>query len=284
MIIFLAMPSSVCNDKSSRRSETTAPVGDLEIYYEIRGQREPLLMIMGLGGHTLDWGWVLPQELEKRYCIIMFDNRGAGRSQQPIGPYSIAQMARDTAGLMDRLGLEKANVFGVSMGGMIAQQLAIDRPQRVMKLVLGCTSPGGKDQMLAPREIQQYLEPRKDLDLYDALWWAAPAGMPPEFIRDHPEIVVRKNRANMRYPSSLVAYEAQLAAFRNFSAEGRLSDIQAPTLVLAGSKDVLIPPENSRIIAEQITGAIRREIDGAGHLFWISHPQETLSILCEFLG
>jgi len=284
MIIFLAMPPSGCNEKSSRSSETTALVGDLEMYYEVRGQGVPLLMIMGLGGHTLDWGWVLPQELEKRYRIIMFDNRGAGRSQQPTGPYSIAQMARDTAGLMDRLGLEKANVFGVSMGGMIAQQLAIDQPQRVMKLVLGCTSPGRQDRILAPQEIQQYLEPRKDLDLYDALWWAAPAGMPPEFIRDHPEIVVRKNRANMQHPSSLEAYEAQLAAFRNFSAEGRISAIRAETLVLAGSRDVLIPPENSRMIAEQISGAVRREIHGAGHLFWISHPQETLSILSEFFG
>ncbi len=283
MIIFLAMPPSGCGEKSSR-SETTALVGDLEMYCEARGQGEPLLMIMGLGGHTLDWGWVLPQELEKRYRILMFDNRGAGRSQQPIGPYSIAQMARDTVGLMDRLGLEKANVFCVSMGGMIAQQLAMNQPQRVMKLILGCTSPGGQDQILAPPEIQQYLEPRKDLELYDALWWAAPAGMPPEFIRDHPEIVVRKIRANMQYPSRLEAYEAQLTAFRNFSAEGLLSAIRAPTLIIAGSEDLLIPPENSRIIAEQIPGAVRREIEGAGHLFWISHPQETLSILSEFLG
>jgi pimeloyl-ACP methyl ester carboxylesterase len=137
--------------------------------------------------------------------------------------------------------------------------------------------------MSAPLEIQMYLEPRKDLDLYDALWWAAPAGLTPEFIRDHPEIVVRKSRANMQYPCSLEAYEAQLAAYRSFFAGGLLSAIQAPTLVLAGGRDVLIPPENSRIIAEQIPGAIRREIDGAGHLFWISHPQETVSILCDFL-
>jgi 3-oxoadipate enol-lactonase len=237
---------------------------------------------MGLGGHTLDWGRVLPQQLAKYYQVIIFDNRGAGRSQQPSGPYSIAQMTGDTTRLMDRLGVEKAHVFGVSMGGMIAQQLAIDHPQRVAKLVLGCTSPGGQYQISAPPEIQQYLEPRKDLDLYDALWWAAPSGLTPEFIRDHPEIVVRKNRANMQYPCSLESYEAQLAAYRSFSA-GDLSAIRAPTLVLAGSRDVLIPPENSLIIAEQIPGAIRKEIDGAGHLFWISHPQETLSILVDFL-
>ena len=258
-------------------------VGNISMYYEIHGQGEPLLLIMGLGGHILDWGLVLPQQLAQYYQVIMFDNRGAGRSQQPSGPYSIAQMAWDTSSLMDSLEVEKAHVFGVSMGGMIAQQLAIDQPQKVTKLVLGCTSPGGQDQMSAPLEIQMYLEPRKDLDLYDALWWAAPAGLTPEFIRDHPEIVVRKNRANMQYPCSLEAYEAQLAAYRSFFAGGLLSAIQAPTLVLAGGRDVLIPPENSRIIAEQIPGAIGRVIDGAGHLFWISHPQETVSILCDFL-
>ncbi len=278
------MSPVIYSEKSSLPSEGTVLVGNLEMYYQIHGQGEPLMMIMGLGGHTLDWGWILPLELEKRYRVIMFDNRGAGRSQQPPGPYSIAQMASDTSGLMDRLGVERGHIFGVSMGGMIAQQLAFDQPTRVMKLVLGCTSPGGRDQILAPTEIQQYLEPRKDLDLYDALWWAAPAGMPPEFIRAHPEIVVRKNRANMQYPCSLEAYEAQLAAYRRFSAEGRLFAIRAPTLVLAGSRDVLIPPENSRIIAEQIPAASHREINGAGHLFWISHPAETLSILSEFLA
>lgn len=259
-------------------------VGDISTYYEIHGQGEPLLLIMGLGGHTLDWGWVLPQLLARYYQIIMFDNRGAGRTQQPSGPYSIAQMAGDTSRLMDSLGMEKAYVFGVSMGGMIAQQLAIDQPQKVAKLVLGCTSPGGQYQIPAPPEIQQYLEPRKDLDLSDALWWAAPAGLTNEFIRDHPEIVVRKNRANMKYPCSLESYEAQLAAYRSFSVGDRLSAIRAQTLVLAGSRDVLIPPENSLIIAEQIPGATRKEIDGAGHLFWISHPQETAFILGDFLG
>jgi 3-oxoadipate enol-lactonase len=258
--------------------------GDIRIYYEIHGQGEPLLLIMGLGGHTLDWGCVLPQQLSRYYRVLMFDNRGAGRSQQPSGPYSIAQMAWDTSSLMDRLGVEKAHVFGVSMGGMIAQQLAIDQPQRVTKLVLGCTSPGGQEQISPPPEIQRYLEPRKDLELYDALWWAAPAGMTPEFIRDHPEIVVRKNRANIQYPCSLESYEAQLAAYRSFSAGDRLFAIQAPTLVLAGSRDVLIPLENSRKIAEQIPGAVRREVDGAGHLFWISHPDETLLELTSFLG
>lgn len=259
-------------------------VGDIRMYYEIHGQGEPLLLIMGLGGHTLDWGWTLPQQLSQHYQVIMFDNRGAGRSQQPPGPYNIAQMAWDTLGLMDSLEVENAYFFGVSMGGMIAQQLAIDRPRRVTKLALGCTSPGGQDQISAPAEIQRYLEPRKDLDLYDALWWAAPAGLTPEFISDRPEIVVRKNRANMLHPCSLEAYEAQLAAYRSFSAGCRLSAIQAPTLVLAGSRDVLIPPDNSRKIAELIPGAIRREIDGAGHLFWISHPDETLLELTSFLG
>ena len=238
---------------------------------------------MGLGGHILDWGWVLPQQLAQYYQVIMFDNRGAGRSQQPSGPYSIAQMAWDTSSLMDSLEVEKAHVFGVSMGGMIAQQLAIDQPQKVTKLVLGCTSPGGQDQMAAPPEIQLYLEPRKDLDLYDALWWAAPAGYDTGVHPRPPGDRGAKEPRQHAVPLQFRSLRGPACCLPQLFRRSHLSAIQAPTLVLAGGRDVLIPPENSRIMAEQIPGAIRREIDGAGHLFWISHPQETVSILCDFL-
>jgi pimeloyl-ACP methyl ester carboxylesterase len=113
------------------------PVGDIKMYYEIHGRGEPLLLIMGLGGHSLDWGWIIPQKLADRYEVILFDNRGAGRSDQPAGPFAIEQMARDTVGLMDTLGIDQAHVFGGSMGGMVALQMALDYPKRVDKLVLG---------------------------------------------------------------------------------------------------------------------------------------------------
>jgi 3-oxoadipate enol-lactonase len=260
-----------------------ATVGEIRMYYEISGEGEPLLLIMGLGGHILDWGWVLPERLAEGRQVIVFDNRGAGRSDQPAGPYSIAEMANDTIGLLDALGIERADVFGVSMGGMIAQEMAVNRPDRINKLILGATSPGGDSQVLAPPEVQAFLEPRLDLTLYEALWWGAPAGFPQEFIDAHPEIVERKVQANMAYPSNLEAYRAQLDAYRAFDIGDRISEICAPTLVIAGDSDILIPPENGRILAEKIPGAEFCEIEGAGHLFWISHPNETYSAVAGFL-
>jgi 3-oxoadipate enol-lactonase len=97
---------------SALSSAGTIAVGDIKMYYEVHGQGEPLLLIMGFGGSVLDWGWTLPPRLAERYRIIMFDNRGAGRSDQPPGPYGIKQMADDAANLMDALGLENAFVFG----------------------------------------------------------------------------------------------------------------------------------------------------------------------------
>jgi len=271
-------------ENASFESGGNATVGDMRMYYEIHGEGKPLLLIMGLGGHILDWGWVLPEKLAEGRQVIVFDNRGAGRSDQPAGPYSIAQMANDTIDLLDAIGVGRADVFGVSMGGMIAQEIAVRHPERVDRLILGATSPGGDAQVLAPPEVQAYLEPRLDLTLHEALWWSAPAGFPQEFIDAHPDVVERKVQANMAYPSSLEAYRAQLAAYRAFAIGDRISEIGAPTLVLAGDSDILIPPENGRILADGIPGAEFQTIEGAGHLFWISHPNETFSMVAEFLG
>jgi 3-oxoadipate enol-lactonase len=260
----------------------TVTAGDIKMYYEIYGHGEPLLLIMGFGGSVLDWGWVLPPKLAERYRIIMFDNRGAGRSDQPPGPYSIKQMADDAANLMDALGLENAYVFGASMGGMIAQELALNYPGKVKRLILGCTSAGGDSRVVDP-EIQAYLEPRTDMTLYQMLWWSAPAGFPQEFIDAHRDIVERKIRLDLIYPSRLPAYKAQLAAFKAHDAYSRLPSLRMPSLILVGDRDILIPPENSRILARIIPGALFQIIDGAGHIFWISHPEETLLKLTDFL-
>jgi 3-oxoadipate enol-lactonase len=164
-------------------------------------------------------------------------------------------MANDTIGLLDALGVERTDIFGVGMGGMIAQEIAVHHPERIDRLVLGATSVGGEVQVLAPPEVQAYMEPRLDLTLHEALWWSAPAGFTQKFIEAHPDIVERKIQANMAYLSQLSAYQAQLAAFKGFDMGDRISEIHAPTLVLTGDSDILIPPENSRILAESISEA-----------------------------
>ncbi len=274
--------STSSNHQAIPVSAGTIAAGDIKMYYEVHGQGEPLLLIMGFGGSVLDWGWVLPPKLAERYRIIMFDNRGAGRSDQPPGPYSIKQMADDAANLMDALGLESAAVFGASMGGMIAQELALNYPGKVKRLILGCTSAGGSGGVMDP-EIQAYLEPRADMTLYQMLWWSAPAGFPQEFIDAHRDIVERKIQSDLIYPSGLPAYKAQLAAFKAHDAYSRLQSLQMPSLILVGDRDILIPPDNSRILARIIPGAQLKVIEGAGHIFWISHPEETFFMLADFL-
>lgn len=156
-------------------------------------------------------------------------------------------------------------------------------PDRVEKLILGCTSAGGSGRVMAPPEIQAYLEPRTDMTLYQMLWWSAPAGFPQEFIDTHRDIVGRKIQSDLIYPSRLHAYKAQLAAFRAHDAYSRLPSLRMPSLILVGDRDILIPPENSRILARIIPDAKLRIIEDAGHIFWISHPDETFLRLTGFL-
>jgi len=276
------MTISTSSDQAVPVSAGTVTAGDIKMYYEVHGQGEPLLLIMGFGGSVLDWGWVLPPKLAERYQITMFDNRGAGRSDQPPGPYSIKQMADDAANLMDALGLVNVSVFGASMGGMIAQELALNYPGKVKRLILGCTSSGGSGRVMDP-EIQAYLEPRTDMTLYQMLWWSAPVGFPQEFIDAHRDIVERKIQSDLIYPSRLPAYKAQLAAFKAHDAYSRLPSLRMPSLILVGDRDILIPPENSRILARIIPGARLQIIKVAGHIFWISHPEETFFMLNGFL-
>lgn len=217
-------------------------------------------MIMGLAGHSLDWGTVLPSRLAGRYRTILFDNRGAGRSDQAAGPLTIKQMADDAAGLMDALGI------------------------RIERLLLGATAAGGPSRVYPPPEIEKYFTPRTDLSAHDYLLWTAEACYPREFLDAHPDIVEEKISANLAYPGTLQAYLSQLEAFRSFDVEERLSSIRAETMVMTGTKDVLIPPQNSFAIARGIAGAQLRQIKGAGHIFWISHPLETTAIIEGFLG
>src|SRR5262245_34948349 len=130
---------------------STVTVGDVELYYEEHGSGEPLLLIMGLAADSMAWMFQLPA-FSERYRTIVFDNRGVGRSAKPAGPYTIAGMADDAAGLLAALGVERTHVVGVSMGGMIAQELALRHPQRVRGLVLACTFPEPDEEVRRGRE------------------------------------------------------------------------------------------------------------------------------------
>src|SRR5215510_10452285 len=147
----------------------TARIGDIRLHYTTRGQGEPLLLIMGYRGSGCMWGEELITLLSRSFQVIYFDNRGTGLSDKPDTLYTVPMMADDAAGLLRHLGIRRAHVFGVSMGGMIAQELALRHPQLVQRLILGCTSCGGPQATLAPMEVLAKLIPPPELPPEEAL-------------------------------------------------------------------------------------------------------------------
>ena len=267
----------------------TVRVGDIEMYYEEHGdaKAEPLLLIMGFMMNAAAWA---PQiaALAARYHVIAFDNRGAGRTTQPEGAYSIPQMAADTAGLLDHLGIDSAHVVGASMGGMIAQEFAIRYPARVRSLVLACTTPGGphsagyealKANTAMAGEIEDIaaaMTPERVREQLEQLFT-------PEFLANPGPGFGPMVAAIVQYPQTLAGLKGQAAAIAVHDTYGRLGEIKAPTLVVAGDADPLIDPGNSRILAERIKGAELRLLPGLRHGFFAEKPDESSAILLEFL-
>lgn len=240
---------------------------------------------MGLGGSRLGWGEALLDPLSDAFDLLLFDNRGAGRSDKPDGPYSMAQMASDAVAVLDAAGVERAHVLGVSMGGMIAQHVALDHAERVAKLLLGCTFSGGKEAITASDDILEYLSPPPEMSPLEAAMWGLPAGYTPEFIERERSFLERRMNMLIAEPTPRACVDAQARAIRKTHRTfARLLEINAETLVLTGDRDVLVPPQNSDILAERIPNAHLEIIQGAAHSFWVSHSAETMRAVTEFLN
>lgn len=258
-------------------------VGDIDIAYRLIGEGHPLVLIQGLTG-TLDW-WdpEFVDALSRRYQVLLFDNRGAGRSDAPDGEWSVPQMAEDTLGLMDALGIESAHVLGYSMGGMIAQELALLHPERVDKLVLCVTFCGGRVTVQASREVLSKLMDRsgttdEQVERFATLLFA------PDWIEENRSVLGDFKERYLIAPTSDHNAARQFMATVKFDASGRLDQITAPTLVMCGAADILIPPENSRTIAEGIPGARLLAYPDAGHGFVWQLREQALEDLTDFLG
>jgi pimeloyl-ACP methyl ester carboxylesterase len=261
----------------------TAKIGDIDVYYEEHGTGEPLLLIMGLAADCQAWVFQLPAFAE-RFRTIAFDNRGVGRSSKPTGPYSIHQMADEAAALLDQLGIESAHVVGVSMGGMIAQELVLRHPEKVRRLVLACTYPepdadveehrefsvgqlGGK--VSAAGEIEIDLSA---VDPFAFLQQMLPTVFNQEFIeRELPKLMQVFSGA-LQYGFSMEAILGQVAAVMGHKATDRLHRIASPTLVITGDADRLIPPANSDILAREIPNARLVKVPGGSHGFNFETP------------
>ena len=255
-----------------------AKVRDLELYYEEQGEGPPILLVAGIPAIASDWG-PLVERLAPRRRVIAYDNRGSGRSTVTPGPYTTAQLAEDAVTLLDHLGIERSDVFGMSLGGMIAQEMALRHPERVRRLVLGCTHAGFAHAMQPSDEVLRAFAIETD-DWATRIRTLAPFAFASGADRRLLERFIAKKARDVQDPAG---YAAQIQAVLDHDAVRRLAEVKSPTLVLTGDDDRIIPGANSEGLADGIPNAQLKVIAGAGHLFFIERPDETVRILEAFL-
>ena len=260
--------------------------GAVSIAYELRGEGPPLLMINGFRRSRVVWLDGVLKPLAEHFQLILMDNRGTGHSDKPADGYSIEAFADDCAALIAGLGLPCAHVFGVSMGGMIAQRLAARHPDKVHGLVLGCTNCGRGGSIPPEKRIWDLLRlmPNDTMDAREVARRQEEAYYMPAFRESGRAVIEGLYDLVNQNPTPPQAVLGHLKAIDAFDACADLSRITAPTLVIAGESDPLIPPENSRLLASRIPGAQLVLLPDASHFFWIEKPQETADALIRFFA
>jgi 3-oxoadipate enol-lactonase len=260
--------------------------GGVKIYYEVVGQGDPLVLIQGYGQHLLHWA-TLPAEFAKlQYQVILIDNRGTGRSEKPNAPFSIADMADDVCKVLDALSIRKASVFGISMGGMIAQEFALNHADRLVNLVLGCTLCGGSHSVPPTPEGSRIL-----FD-YNYLMSMTPEQRSrevfrflcsDEFTEANPDALKYYHEVTMQYPTPLDVYIWQADAISKFDTWERLPSIKSPTMIIHGTSDQIIPFKNSEILEERIPGAELTLLQDKLHFFFIEGMDSTRIFVQGFM-
>ncbi|MGH7933381.1 MAG: alpha/beta fold hydrolase [Candidatus Binataceae bacterium] len=259
----------------------------VKIRYEVRGQGTPLAMIMGYSASGRAWGEPLLQLLEKRFTTIVIDNRGTGESDKPDQPWTVVDMAADAVAVLDALKLARAHIFGISMGGMIAQELALNFSTRVHGLILGCTNSGMAHAVMGDPAAVASLSPTSDLPLMEQARRALTACCSTGFVAsEQGRRFIDERLADLgKYPvTPLHTYARQWDAITKFDTFDRLCAIKASTLVITGSDDTIVPAKNSEILQERIAGAKLHEIKGASHLFFWEAQAETATAVAAFLA
>lgn len=259
-----------------------AILSDISLYYEIYGKGDPLLLIAGLNTDNASWGGVRGI-LAKHFRVIVFDNRGSGRSDTPGNKYSIREMAADTRGLLDHLRIEKCHIMGHSMGGYIAQELAIYHPERVAKLVLAATAPVSsfRNNTLFDDYLKNFEKSRDNEALMRA--WTYWLFSPKTFQRKNYIAAFIKFASSYPYLQSAAGFKGQIHAVATFDACAEIKRIKARTLVVVGSDDILVYPAESMLLATGIKGSIFEEIKDAGHCVHVESPDAFTSRVIRFL-
>jgi 3-oxoadipate enol-lactonase len=252
----------------------------VRIAWNAVGEGEPVLLIHGLG--YARWGWEpVVEPLARRFRLLLFDNRGIGESEVPPGPYTARAMAEDAVAVLDEARVDTAHVIGTSLGGMVAQELALGWPDRVGRLVLACTTPGGPGAYPLPERTLALMAEAptlpQDVALRRFVENALAPGAPQELIE---RIVVHR----LAEPPNPAGWAAQAAAGAAFDAHDRIGAIAVPTLVLHGTADGVVDARNARLLGERIPNARVELFAGTGHLFFWERPERFVEIVGEFLS
>jgi len=242
-----------------------------KLYWDEEGEGEPLLLIIGLGSSSRLWERVRG-ELAEHFRTIAFDHRGIGRSTLGNAKYSMALMAMDAAAVLDAAEVEEAHVFGTSMGGMVAQEFALNFPHRVSSLILGCTMAGGPTAIRAPRPMTEGLTPEQIGHLLIAL----------SYHPSTPRKLIEEDLGLIGVPNPAV-YQAQLESILSWECFSRLPQIEVPTLLIHGDADQRIPFDNSPLIAAQLPNAKVVALPDTGHVFFTEKPAATFEAVLDFL-
>jgi 3-oxoadipate enol-lactonase len=255
-----------------------APSG-VRIAWERRGTGKPLLLIHGLG--YARWGWQpVLDGLADAHEVVLFDNRGIGESDAPPGPYSVPDLALDAVAVLDAAGLERAHVVGTSLGGMIALQLALDHSERVDKLVLACTTPGGAGAAPMPERTVRLLAEAPALPVEVALQRFVENAFARDPDSGQIDRIMKHRIATAQAPD---AWAAQASAGAAFDVWDRLGEIRAQTLVLTGDEDAVVDPKNSNLLAARIPQTQLEVFAGGGHLFFWERPTQFVDTVKAFL-
>jgi pimeloyl-ACP methyl ester carboxylesterase len=260
---------------------STATIAGHDLFYERSGAGEPLLLIMGMSGTRTSWGEPFLDALRTDFDVLVYDHRGVGGSSPTSEPFSIADLAQDASALLDAVGWDSAHVVGISMGGMIAQELAIARPEQVRTLTLGCTYAGGEGSALAPDTTLAHLGAAwQSGDRDQAIRAGWEVNVSEAFAGDDEAFAAFRARA-MELPVALAVIMLQMQAIGAHDTSARLAQISAPTLVVHGTEDIMLPVVNAPLIAQAIPDSRLTILEGIGHLFFVEQPQESAQLIRE---
>jgi pimeloyl-ACP methyl ester carboxylesterase len=261
-------------------------IDELEFYYERHGSDgPPLMLICGLGGHIGSWDLELVEALSSKTRLLLFDNRGSGRSDKPDIEYSIAMLADDAAAFLDAIDVDKAHILGASMGGMIAQEFAVRHPDKTTTLILCCTAPGGHNMIPPEPWVIQELGRVDGLTPEEIARKNWPLSFTQEFMDNNLDWLEEKMQRELPYSTPAFSFKRQMMAAMHHDSHDSLPKVECPTLVMTGTEDILIPPKNSDLIAAQIPGAVLKQYENVGHAF-MSEDREAVvrDIFGQVLG